>query len=308
MTKFYRVSLGKSGVNAAQAKTEGWVGTGWMADLELAGAFPEEWREFNKKYIPIAMEHDKIQSKVGAGLACGMTWTVAKGIQTGDIVLSTTIDNTYFQIGLVTGDYYFARGQALPHRRPVDWFDELVPKSELSEELIRSISAGTVQDFSKFADELQRFILEPSGVRVKVGQQDVENPFAFVMEKYLEDFLVTNWQRTELGKLYEIFEVDGEKVGQQYPSDTGPIDILAISKDKKIILVVELKRGKVSDVVVGQIQRYMGFVKDELCEPGQSVKGIIIGLDDDKRIQRALSVTQNIEFCKYEINFKLIKG
>lgn len=71
--------------------------------------------------------------------------------------------------------------------------------------------------------------------------------------------------------------------------------------------MVELKKGRVSDNVVGQIQRYMGFVKEELAEPGQKVKGVIIGLEDDIRIKRALSVTQNIEFYKYKISFKLIK-
>ena len=35
------------------------------------------------------------------------------------------------------------------------------------------------------------------------------------------------------------------------------------------------------------------------------VKGIIIGADDDLRIKRALSVTTNIEFFKYEVKFKL---
>ena len=95
-------------------------------------------------------------------------------------------------------------------------------------------------------------------------------------------------------------------MGQQYPSDTGPIDILAISKDKTI-LVVELKKGRVSDNVVGQIQRYMGYIKDELAEPDQKVKGIIIGLEDDLKIKRALSVTSNIEFYRYKVNFKLFK-
>ena len=45
--------------------------------------------------------------------------------------------------------------------------------------------------------------------------------------------MVKNWMNTELGKRYDIYQEDGELVGQQYPSDTGPIDILAISKDKK---------------------------------------------------------------------------
>jgi restriction system protein len=51
----------------------------------------------------------------------------------------------------------------------------------------------------------------------------------------------------------------------------------------------------------------MGYVKDELCEEGQTVKGIIIALEDDLRIRRALSVTTNIDFYRYKVNFKLIK-
>ena len=112
---------------------------------------------------------------------------------------------------------------------------------------------------------------------------------------------------TELSKEYDIFEEDGELVGQQYPSDTGPIDILAISKDKKKLLVVELKKGRVSDVVVGQIQRYMGYVQDELAEGDQEVHGVVIALEDDIRLRRALSVTKNIEYYSYNISFKLTK-
>ena len=97
-------------------------------------------------------------------------------------------------------------------------------------------------------------------------------------------------------------------VGQQYPTDTGQIDILAISKDKKTLLVVELKKGRVSDNVIGQIQRYMGYVLEELTEENQKVKGVIIALEDDLRIKRALSVTNNIEFYKYQVSFQLYKG
>lgn len=128
------------------------------------------------------------------------------------------------------------------------------------------------------------------------------------MEKHLEDFLCQNWKQTELGKQYDIYEEDGELVGQQYPTDTGPIDILAIGKEKKELLVVELKKGRASDSVVGQVQRYMGYVQEELAEENQVVKGVIIALEDDIRIRRALTVTKNIEFYRYQISFKLIKG
>ena len=50
-----------------------------------------------------------------------------------------------------------------------------------------------------------------------------------------------------------------------------------------------------------------GFAKYMLAEEGQSVRGIIIALEDDLKIRRALSVTQNIEFYRYVINFKLQK-
>ncbi|MCS2894506.1 hypothetical protein [Parabacteroides faecis] len=52
----------------------------------------------------------------------------------------------------------------------------------------------------------------------------------------------------------------------------------------------------------------MGYVKEELAEPNQEVKGIIIGLEADTRLKRALSVCTNIEFYRYQIDFKLFKG
>ena len=85
-------------------------------------------------------------------------------------------------------------------------------------------------------------------------------------------------------------------------------DIFAQSKDKKSFLVIELKKGRASDSVVGQIQRYMGYIKDEFLETGQKVKGIIIALENDTKVKRALSVTTDIDFYQYKINFDLIKN
>ena len=87
-----------------------------------------------------------------------------------------------------------------------------------------------------------------------------------------------------------------------------PLDILAISKDKKRLLVVELKKGRASDAVVGQTLRYMSFVQEMLAEKDQSVQGIIIALEDDPRIRRALAMVSNIQFYRNQINFKLVKA
>ncbi|MBN1600600.1 MAG: hypothetical protein JW915_03275 [Chitinispirillaceae bacterium] len=42
-----------------------------------------------------------------------------------------------------------------------------------------------------------------------------------------------------------------------------------------------------------QIQRYMGYVQEELIERKHIVKGIIMALEDDIRIRRALLVTKS---------------
>lgn len=130
---------------------------------------------------------------------------------------------------------------------------------------------------------------------------------SFAFERHLEDFLITNWLKTPLGEKYDIYEVEGELVGKQFKTDTGPMDILAISKDKKEFLVVELKRDRASDAVIGQTMRYMGWVKKNLLLPGQIVKGCIIALESDRRLDDALFMTEDISFIRYEVDFRLIE-
>lgn len=126
----------------------------------------------------------------------------------------------------------------------------------MSESLRNSAgSIDTVSDITKQAEEFETLIGVNKPATIATTDSTIGDPSLFALERHLEDFLVANWKNTELGKQYDIYKEDGQLVGQQYPSDTGPIDILAISKDKKELLVVELKRGRVSDVVVGQIQR-----------------------------------------------------
>ena len=191
----------------------------------------------------------------------------------------------------------------------VKWLPAIIERASMSQELKNSTgSTGTSANISQYAAEVEKLIGNVRPPTIVSNDSTVEDPSVFALEKHLEDFLVLNWKQTELGKEYDIYEEDGELVGQQYPSDTGPIDILAISKDKKTLLVVELKKGRVSDNVIGQIQRYMGYVKDELAESNQNVRGILIALEDDIRLRRALSVTVNIDFYRYQVNFKLFKN
>lgn len=299
--------LGQKSIYAGEAFKGSFIGGDWLPELDLTNKLPDNWREFNKTYIPVYLEKNPGKTKVSAGLACGMLHTIAKGIFVGDVVLCPDGKGNYY-VGEVVSDYQYQKGVVMPHRRAVRWFPRTLARGELSESLRNSTGAiGTVSNISKYAEEIEGLISGSRPPSIIATDETIEDPSVFALEKHLEDFLVRNWHHTELGKHYDIYEEDGEKVGQQYPSDTGPLDILAISKDKKELLVVELKKGRVSDVVVGQIQRYMGYVKEELAEANQTVRGVIIAFEDDIKIHRALAVATNIDFFTYKIQFKLEK-
>lgn len=307
MKNYYRIMLGRKSIYAEEAHNGNFIGAGWFGDIDLSKKLPDNWRDFNGKFIPLYLKENPEGSKVAAGLACGMLYTIAKGILIGDIVLCPDGKGNYF-VGDIIGDYEFKKNQTLPHRRNVRWYSRTISREEMSESLRNSAgSIGTVSNVTRYADEIEALISGCRPASIISTDETIEDPSIFALEKHLEDFLVQNWHHTELGKHYDIYEEDGEKVGQQYPSDTGPIDILAISKNKKEILVVELKKGRVSDVVIGQVQRYMGYVKEELAEKNQTVKGVIIAFEDDVKINRALSVAPNIDFYTYKISFKLEK-
>ena len=308
MRSYYRIMLGAKSIHADECYKGNFIGTFFDVKEDLSSRLPDNWREFNATFIPIYLKNHPGKSKVSAGLSCGALWTVSKGINVGDIVLCPNGRGSYY-IGEVLDTYSYHPDQILPHRRTVKWYSNFLERSAMSDQLKNSTgSIGTVSDITKYAEEIERLISGNRPPTLISTDQTVEDPAIFALEKHLEDFLVQNWKQTELGKNYDIYEEDGELVGQQYQSDTGPIDILAISKDKKELLVVELKKGRVSDSVVGQVQRYMGYVQEELAEEGQKVKGVIIGLEDDIKIRRALSVAPNIEFFKYLVSFKLFKG
>ena len=307
MRNYYRIMLGRASVHANECYENNFIGCHFGFDINFSENLPENWRDFNKEFIPYFLEKHPDKSKVTAGLACGATHTICKGIQIGDIIFSPDGSGSYM-VGEIADDYSYVQNSVLPHQRSIKWYPKSIPRTSMSEELRHSAgSIGTVSNISKYSEELELLLSDNRPPALISTDETVEDPSVFALEKHLEDFLVENWSQTELGMQYDIIEEEGELVGQQYSTDTGPIDILAVSKDKKTILVIELKKGRASDSVVGQIQRYMGFVNEELLEDGQSVKGIIIALEEDLKLNRALSMTRNIDFFRYEIDFKLIK-
>jgi restriction system protein len=303
----YRIMLGRGNEFAEQCIAEGFVGVDYGVPMDLTPHLVDDVAEFNRWYVPMIQKLFPDKSKASAALNGGAVWRIGRDIPTGTTVL-TPSGKDHYRVGTITGEYLHVAGEILPHRRPVKWRDRLLERSTMTPPLQNALrSAQAVVSLEPFASELERLLEGVPSPHVQQGEASVENPAMFAMEEHLEHFLVQNWNSTELGREYDIYTTEeGEVVGQQFHADKrNRLDILAISKDKKRLLVIELKRGRSSDQVVGQILRYLGLVQEQLLEDGQELRGLIIALEDDVHLRRALSQVPHVDFRRYRVEFSL---
>lgn len=302
MPGYYRFMPGPRAADASLCAREGFVGVGFGIESDLSGLGVSR-AEFDAAFDARYRARHPSASKVGLGLARTASWLIVQGLAEGDVVLSPDgPGSSTFLIGCVTDPYQYATGQSLPHRRPVSWSPQRIDKEQLSNELRTALKfGGPVLDLNAYATELASLPL----VRYENARDDEE---LHVIERHLEDFLVANWASTPFGATHRLMEVDGAVVGQQFRTSTGPIDILAVSHDGSELLVLELKRGRASDRVVGQVLRYMGCVSEDVAEPNQRVRGAIVALEDDPRIRKALAMVPDVDFYRYSIQFSMTKA
>lgn len=185
MAKQYnRVMLGRGGQFSEECRQGGFIGVEFDIPEDLTPHITEDWRVFNKHYIPIYMQNNPEKTRVGAGLACGFLWTLSCGLQTGDTVLCPRGNGEYL-VGEITGNYYFAPHTNLPHRRPVKWLDKVIRRADMSEKLRNSTgSIGTCCDITRYAEEIEALLNNnPIPVAVSAPQIPTVSPSK---EKYLE--------------------------------------------------------------------------------------------------------------------------
>lgn len=125
----------------------------------------------------------------------------------------------------------------------------------------------------------------------------------FAYENDLKNFLVSNLHviRTTLS-VYQ----DGDITGVEFPVGNRRIDILAVENDSDFV-VIELKVSKGYDRAVGQLLRYMGWIEQNLAEPGQKVKGMIIARCISEDLRLATSRITDVELYEYKLSISLNK-
>jgi len=131
----------------------------------------------------------------------------------------------------------------------------------------------------------------------------------FALERHLHDYMFDNWSRLELAADWDIFAREGAPgIGYEFRTPVGRIDLLARHKREPRWLVIELKRDKSSDATVGQILRYMGWVKEHLADPQDTVEGMIVATEGDVQLHYALRAVRSVSFKYYEVEFSLKDG
>lgn len=127
---------------------------------------------------------------------------------------------------------------------------------------------------------------------------------AFGLEFQLRDFIAQNFGSIAVeGKRLRLYIDPTGRDGIEYPTAIGPIDLLAVD-DSGVFVVFELKRARVPDKAIGQLARYMGWVKQTIGKD-RDVRGVIVAKTITDNLRYAVSVFPNVSLFEYEVEFHL---
>jgi len=123
----------------------------------------------------------------------------------------------------------------------------------------------------------------------------------FAYETDLRNYLSRNLGELETG--LRLFEDDGI-TGIEFPVGGRYIDILAIDSSENLV-VIELKVSRGYDRVIGQLMRYVAWVKKNLSEEDQKVRGFIVAREISEDLLLACSLVPDVELYEYKLSLAL---
>jgi len=301
---YWAIHMGENNRYADVAYENNFIGVGWNVIPDLTNFRNTNNRQFKDKINPLLEKAYPDKSINAKGQIIGQLYRFGNLMNLGDIVLVPNTQEGKVYAGFISSEYFHETdaGEQCPHqhRRKVKWL-KVLNWDDVSRELKNTLgSIMTTFSVSDHWEEIEKLLAESDA-----ESGAVENYEEFGLESHLEDFLVENWERLKLGEKYDIFKEDNQVVGQQYVTPIGRIDILARAKDNNGWLVIELKKGKDDDRVVGQTLRYIGWVAESLAEKEEDVKGLIITKEKDDKLMYALRALNNVSFMTYSVKFDL---
>ncbi len=226
-------------------------------------------------------------------------------------------------------DFAIKKGDRITKNKVIEWFNDKYPKIKvgtitahlirmstnaksrlhygvkpIEDDLFYQIDGSSYRLYDAENDPLPivkgTHVVEDNTEDEIVDSED-KNEFAY--EKDLQNFLSRNLHLIEPG--LKLFEDDGIN-GIEYPVGRRYIDILAIDKNNNYV-VIELKVSRGYDRVIGQLLRYVAWIKKNQTEEGQNVRGIIIAREISEDLSLASDGLSNVELFEYQLSITLNK-
>ncbi len=149
---------------------------------------------------------------------------------------------------------------------------------------------------------------QPSVVETTGALPDSEPYFddlvSFALEAQLRDFIIAHLPRISVGgESLRLYRDQSGRSGREYPTDVGPIDILAVAPDGALV-VIELKLDRGPDRALGQLARYMGWVRANLAA-GAEVRGAVVARRIDEKLRYAAAAMPGVLLLEYEVDFRV---
>ena len=144
----------------------------------------------------------------------------------------------------------------------------------------------------------------PASLGGETSEEEDQSEAVFALEYQLRDFLAQNLGAIPVeGKKLRLYVDPAGRDGIEFPTEVGPIDVLAVD-DAGAFVVFELKRARSPDHAIGQLARYMGWVKQTVGK-GQKVRGIIVAKTIGDNLRYAVTVIPDVSLFEYEVSFQL---
>jgi hypothetical protein len=145
-----------------------------------------------------------------------------------------------------------------------------------------------------------------SDEETEIDDDSFDETPAFALESQLRDFVAGNLARIGIdSKKIVLFRDANGRDGVEYPTAVGNIDILG-TDDEGTLYVFELKLSRGPDRAVGQLARYMGWIKHHLAS-GKKVVGVVVASDIDDKTRYAASMIPDVVLLEYEVQFQLTR-
>lgn len=207
-------------------------------------------------------------------------------VKSGDLVLFREYGRGFWGSCEISGEWVDDDDGMDKHGIETGWFpiDKVsrwktvlpyeIIKTELSNQNVRlRIAKATTEDRDKIELALK--------IYTNLGYGETDGSF-FVLEAGIEEAVKVNLAQLNLN-------LAEEDIQQQciLGLGSGRTDLICRDKNNNFV-ILELKAVQASDYVVGQILRYMGYVRENWAEKeGVKVKGIIITPSYDEQLRLA---------------------